>query len=195
MATISKATELSIDDALLQGNVFHDVKYSYIESEDDEKVYITEYVFPLAIIISQACDVSHMSDLQEQRVGKATKYMPTILMCPIYNRTQLKKIGHLSNFTKEGLIDEFIPDPSFYSSKHKEVADNDWHYRFHELTVEIKEKTVLNDAVIDFKHYFSIPASYLLKNRSNRIYSLDITYAEQITLKFCAFLSRVGFDN
>ncbi len=54
------------------------------------------------------------------------------------------------------------------------------------------ENVVLNDSIIDFKHYFSVPASYLVENRQNRVFRVDDLFAEQITLKFATYLSRVA---
>lgn len=62
MATKSKAFRSRSTDQICQGDIFKNVKYSYIDSEDGESVNIVEYEFPLALIISQACDVIAMED-------------------------------------------------------------------------------------------------------------------------------------
>ena len=46
MSTISKAKKSQLDDQICQGDIFRNVKYSYIESEDDEGVNVVEYEFP-----------------------------------------------------------------------------------------------------------------------------------------------------
>ena len=60
------------------------------------------------------------------------------------------------------------------------------------LGVFAKINTILDNALIDFKHYFTVPASYLMKNRNKRAFHLEDIYAEQITLKFATYLSRVA---
>ena len=51
MATKSKAFRSRSTDQICQGDIFKNVKYSYIDSEDGESVNIVEYEFPLALII------------------------------------------------------------------------------------------------------------------------------------------------
>jgi hypothetical protein len=65
MATDSKIILPKETDLLCQGDIFKDVKYSFIDHEDNEHVEIIEFTFPYAIIISQACDVISMSEMLE----------------------------------------------------------------------------------------------------------------------------------
>lgn len=190
MATTSKSRDIPAYKSICQGDIFKDVKYAYIDSEDDKTVNIIELEFPLAIVISQACDVTAMSELHEKKYGKITKFMPSILLCPIYDKAQLKEMKHLASITKDNIVGLEIEN--FFSSKDVEVASNDQHYRFHTLSVTMNEKLIIQDAVIDFKHCFSVPIKYLYNNKNNRIASLESIFAEQITLKFSSFLSRVA---
>ena len=95
MATKSKAYMSKLTDQLCQGDIFRNVKYSYIDSEDEDGANIVEYEFPLAIIISQACDVIAMEELILNKAGKPAKFMPSILMCPIYERNISKSGEHI----------------------------------------------------------------------------------------------------
>lgn len=83
MSTTSKAFKSQPTDKICQGDIFQNVRYSYIDSEDDESVNIVEFEFPMAIIISQACDVIAMEEVVNSKSGKPAKFMPAILMCPI----------------------------------------------------------------------------------------------------------------
>ena len=47
-------------------------------------------------------------------------------------------------------------------------------------------------AVIDFKHYFTVPMTYLIAHKKDRILHLDDLFAEQVTLKFSTYLARVA---
>ena len=119
--------------------------------------------------------------------------MPSILMCPIYDASIARKSEHLTKVFDTLSINK--PDGEsnvLLNSNEYKIVKNDWHYRYHALTVSIDSKVVLDNALIDFKHYFSIPASYLLNNRKDRLFSLDDLYSEQITLKFATYLSRVA---
>jgi hypothetical protein len=190
----STAIKLNQNDPIKQGDIFRNIKYSYIETENNKYVDIVEMDFSYAIIISQACDVVSMNELQKSKRGSYSKFMPSILMCPIYDLNKLKdKSAHLSevgsffsfDFDKDDGKDNIIKSDDIA------VSSNDWHYRFHLLKIEIDKSNMLDNAVIDFKHYFCVPMSYLLSSVSNRIMQLDNVFAEQITLKFATFLTRM----
>ena len=193
MATVSKAIKTTLSDSIMQGDIFKDVKYSYIDSEDESTVNIIEYEFPLSIVVSQSCDVIAMDSIISSRSGKPTKFMPSILLCPIYDFDTAKKADHLEeafhtlsiDFQKEGI----------FNSDEKKVISKDWHYRFHNLTVNLNDNDIISHSVIDFKHYFTVPMSYLIQNKGNRLCRIDDIYAEQITLKFATFLSRVAMPD
>lgn len=193
MATVSKAQIVASNINICQGDVFKNVRYAYIDSEDNDTVQVVEFVFPMAIIISQACDVNSMGEIIAEQGGKSTKFMPSILMCPIYDVDVAKKTEHLKQAFEELEIKKLDGKDDFLLYKDDiKVAGKDWHYRFHDLTVAIEKKSVLEKAVVDFKHYFTVPASYLMRNRENRLFHLEDLFAEQITLKFSTYLSRVA---
>ena len=190
MATTSKAFKSQFKDPICQGDIFQNVRYNYIESEDDGGVKIIEYEFPMAIIVSQACDVMGMEELVSSKTGKATKFMPSILMCPIYDHISAKSGQHIKDaFDKMSFRFE---NENTYQSDDYQVAQRDWHYRIHALEIKIEDNILLEKAIIDFKHYFTVPMSYLISNKNNRIFHLDDLFAEQITLKFATYLTRVA---
>ena len=138
MATKSKAFRSRSTDQICQGDIFKNVKYSYIDSEDGESVNIVEYEFPLALIISQACDVIAMEDLTVKKCGKPAKFMPSILMCPIYEQSAAKSGQHIKE-AFEQLALNFESENTYQGDDYK-VAKRDWHYRIHALTVNVDEK-------------------------------------------------------
>lgn len=193
MSTVSKAIKCSLEDDVCQGDVFKNVHFNYIESEDDEGVNIVEFVFPFAIVISQGCDVISMSKMEKNRRGKATKFMPAILMCPFYDETMARETSHLNEAFKELKIE--AEKEKLYNSKEYGIVQKDWHYRFHDLVIKQDNKTIVEKTLIDFKHYFTVPISYLMQHREDRLFRLDDIYAEQITLKFANYLSRVAMPD
>lgn len=190
MATISKAHISKQSDQICQGDIFRDVKYSYIDSEDDEGVNVVEYEFPLAIIISQACDVIAMEDIVQNKIGKPTKFMPSILMCPIYEDSAARSGEHIKDAFDQLSLN--FQSEKAYQKDDYHVALRDWHYRIHMLTVKANENIIIENAVIDFKHYFTVPITYLVTHISDRLLHLDDLFAEQITLKFSTYLARVA---
>ena len=190
MATTSKAFKSQHIDQICQGDIFQNVKYSYIDSEDDEGVNVVEYEFPMAIIVSQACDVIAMEEMVNNKSGKPAKFMPSVLLCPIYDKIASKTGAHIKEaFSQLDL--KVVEEPICFKDDLK-VADKDWHYRFHSLTVQVENEIILENAIIDFKHYFTVPISYLVKHKNDRLIHLDDLFAEQITLKFATYLSRVA---
>ena len=190
MSTKSKAFYSTLDSPICQGDIYKNVRYSYIETEDDESVSIVEFEFPYAIIISQACDVIAMEEIIQKNKGKATKFMPSVLMCPIYDKTLAKRGQHIEDvFTALSINME---DDSLYQKEDYKVAQRDWHYRFHALTICIDDETIMENTIVDFKHYISLPMHYLIKHKTDRLYHLDDLFAEQLTLKFATYLSRVA---
>lgn len=177
------------EDQISQGAIYKNVKYNYIESELDNSIHVIEYEFPLAIIVSQACDVISMEDLLLNKSGKSIKFMPSILMCPIYDKETAKNGSHLEEAFST--LKVTLQKDVLFTTKEYQVAEKNWHYRYHPFKVSVKDAIVLDNQVIDFKNYFSVPMSYLIDNRKNRLYQLEDLFAEQITLKFANFLTRV----
>jgi hypothetical protein len=194
MATISIAIKPNNESHICQGDVFKNVRFNYLDAEDNESADVVEYIFPMAIIISQACDVDAVSKMLKETTGKVKKFMPSILMCPIYDKEEAKGLTHLdSAFNELSIKKSGDKSEQLFSSKEYNVVEQDWHYRFHALTVgDKKGNIIMENAVIDFKHYFTVPPTYLYKNREQRIFHIDSLFAEQITLKFATYLSRVA---
>ena len=193
MATISKGIKNSIDDPISQGDIFKLVKYSYIDEDKENSVEVIEYEFPYAIVISQACDVISMNKMITENKGKVTKFMPSILMCPIYDKNFAKNGQHLVDAFRELQIAK--EDGALFSTREYNIVQKDWHYRFHDLTIKVDEEEVISNSLIDFKNYFTVPITYLYKNKEKRIIHLDDIFAEQITLKFATFLARVAMPD
>lgn len=190
MSTTSKAFKSQLTDQICQGDIFQNVRYNYIDSEDDEGVNVIEFEFPMAIIISQACDVIAMEDIVNNKSGRPAKFMPSILMCPIYDKSASKSGDHIKEAFS--LLSLNIVEEPIYFKDDLKTADKDWHYRFHSLTIETGAEKVLENAIVDFKHYFTVPISYLISHKKDRLLHLDDLFAEQITLKFSTYLARVA---
>lgn len=159
-------------------------------------IVFKNYLKNQLLINFEACDVIAMSDMVSNRSGKTTKFMPSILMCPIYDADIAKKMSHLDMAFKElDLIRMDDQKETLFNGEEFKVAKKDWHYRFHPLEVVIDGKNVMEKALIDFKHYFTVPATYLMEHRKERLFHLDDLFAEQITLKFATFLSRVAIPD
>ena len=107
-----------------------------------------------------------------------------------YDKNVAKAGDHLSDVFSELKL-SFNKEDVYHRDDYK-IAERDWHYRFHALELTLNGKSVLSNAIIDFKHYFSVPVSYLIKHKEDRTYHLDDLFSEQLTLKFATYLSRVA---
>ena len=190
MSTNSNAIIPKTDDPICQGDIYKNVRYNYVDNDDGDTVRIMELEFPYAVIISQACDVIAMEQMFANKSGKVTKYMPSVLLCPIYDKALAKSGEHIKDILAELSIQ--VDDETTYKTDDYKVAERDWHYRFHALTVSVGNEIVLQNDIIDFKHYFTLPMSYLVAHKKDRILHLNDLFAEQLTLKYCTFLSRVA---
>lgn len=191
MSSISKARKVEIDEGVNQGDVFKNVKYSFIDSEDDTSVEIIEYTFPYAVVVSQSCDVAYMDEFESGKHSLPVKYMPSILLCPIYSKESIAHGHHLKEIYEE--INRTLDSGSAYYNKDDiSTTKKDQHVRFHALKVDVNNKTLLDNMVIDFKHIFSVPMKHLRNNRDKRICSIEDIYIDQIVNKMAAYISRIG---
>ena len=126
----------------------------------------------------------------QNRSGKPAKFMPSILMCPIYEHNSAKSGQHIKDAFAQLLLN-YESENTYYGDDYK-IAKRDWHYRIHALTVKTNDDAVIENAIIDFKHYFTVPITYLISHKNNRILHLDDLFAEQVTLKFSTYLARVA---
>ena len=198
MISTSKASITQKEEGVNQGDIFRNVKYAFVDDEDEESVEILEYIFPYAIVISQSCDVAFMNDFLEADNKKPVKFMPSILMCPIYPKDVIVHGEHLKEVFEDMNIALEKGSP-YYNKDDVKVTEKDQHVRFHGLKVVVQvdgnAKTLIDNAVIDFKHVFSVPMKYLRKSRSNRICTLGDIYVDQIVNKFSAYLARIGLPD
>ncbi len=186
---ISKLTE---SDLVCQGDVFQSVKYYFSIKEDNDGVDIIELTFPFVVVLSQACDTYFMSDLVNKSTSSQPssnkKFMYSYLVAPIYNLESLKS----GDFFVSDLPINMRKEPQF-NSKEKEIAASDMHYRYYLF----KSSSIYdnNEAVIDFKHYFTLNAIDLMAQRVNRVGNFDREHTLKIVNKFAAFLTRVGITD
>ena len=189
MATVCKTIQANVSDSILQGDIFKNVSYIYKTSESSEYIDITEFEFPYIIVLSQACDISAMSKMLDEG-GKTLKFMPSVLVAPIYDKETLKTGDALSEIINA--VDFSMTKENLFSSKEFDIIKNDDHSRFHVLNLENKDLIEFGSPIIDFKHYFTVSPEYLHSIRDRRVCHLEQLFCEQITLRFANHLSRVA---
>ena len=190
MGTICKTFEANATEPVYQGDIFREVSYIYKTTETDDYVDITEFVFPYAIVLSQSCDISAMSNMISSGDGKTLKFMPSVLMAPIYDKESLKSGDLLDDVIKN--VEFKMEKESTFNSQAFNIIKNDDHLRFHVLTLDNAERIQFATPMIDFKHYFTVSPEYLQSIRKRRVCHLEQLFCEQITLRFSQHLSRVA---
>ncbi len=90
-----------------------------------------------------------------------------------------------------------FPQTCLYTNEDKKVAEKDQHVRYHALKViDRNGENIMNDAVVDLKHVFTVPIKQLQAMRENkRLCSLDDLYANQIAVKLYAYMARIGLPD
>lgn len=61
--------------------------------------------------------------------------------------------------------------------------------RYHYLKFKEDDKPEL---IVDFKHFFTVNRDFLYKQLNKRLYSLDDLFRENLSLRFCNYVSRIG---
>lgn len=194
MVSTSKAKIVPQDEGVNQGDIFKDVKYSFIDSEDNDSIDVIEYTFPYAVVVSQSCDVAFMDEFESGENSLPVKYMPSILLCPIYSKELIAHGEHLKEIY-EDINRTLIAGSPYYNKDDIKTTEKDQHVRFHALKVVANNRTLLDNMVIDFKHIFSVPMKYLRNNRDKRMCSIEDIYIDQIVNKMAAYLSRIGLPD
>lgn len=185
----------NIEDHISQGDVFKNVRYIVFDSEDIKTMNFMEYEFPLSIVISQSCDVEYMYQLMEKEVSSPLKYMPSILLCPIYYASSLKNSEHLKEVFNKLNIELSSKNSGYYTKDDKKISDKNQHTRFLSMNIIKDDKMFLSDMVIDFKHVFSVSMKYLLNCKSNRLCTLDALDVDLIVNKFSSYVARIGLPD
>ncbi|OIR17276.1 hypothetical protein GALL_22970 [mine drainage metagenome] len=183
-------TESCGDTQIHQCDLFRKVPFYERYKEDRGSFVLTILEFPLAIILTQECDLeqnaSERSGSKSLVDGKTMhdKFLVSLLCAPLYNAEHLFSGNHLS----------FLEISSNKkSSEQKNYIKQNREPRYH--YVEFDERSQIVPSVIDFKHYFSVSLEYLEDNMANRVCSIKPIFRESISQRFSNYLSRIGLPN
>lgn len=169
-------------DRLRQGDVIAQVPQFESYEEVSGNIQIQCIRFPLAIVLTQDCDLEGEHNLQTE--NNQNKALISVLVAPIYNADDLKGGEHLSDDTLNMQMRAF-------GRKDWNPLTQNRDPRYHYLQFDPLLR--IQDGVIDFKHYFSVGANMLRDIKKDQfVCSIDILYREQISQRFAAFLSRIG---
>jgi hypothetical protein len=155
----------------------------YVEEKAGD-IEVSRIVFPLAIVLTQDCDLEqdHRFRMDDRQIQD--KRLISVLMAPVYNVEHVYQGVHLTDI---GIVMEKI-------SKAKtpgEYLRNNDRPRYHYL--EFEQGVPIVPSVIDFKHYFSVNVEDLLRVRPLAyVCSVATIFREGIAQRFASYLARVG---
>lgn len=185
MANLVKVEKTPLD-RLAQGDILRDVEHIEYVSVKDGVVEVSKINFPLAVVLTQDCDLAQDETFRRPAEAKPTqdKYLLSVLLAPLYNVEQVFRGEHLSDL---GLSMATI-------NKNRTPGENlkrNETPRFHYL--EFPEGIQVVPSVIDFKHYFSCNVAYMRQHKASHfVCQLSELYREDVSQRFSSFLSRIG---
>ncbi len=162
------------DVKVLQGDIFRSVIFTEDVFKDDRAglLYVPQILFPYVVVLTQACDLDNATTLL------------SVLVAPLYNSEHVFAGEHLSKCN--------IPSSQIKKkgTKGQQIIKNNVP-RYHHL--EFPEGVQLPEAIIDFRHYFSVNLEYLRSIRDAQLaWTVPPLWREHIAQRFAAFLSRIG---
>jgi hypothetical protein len=107
------------ESRLRQGDILRDVFWLERVSEISGVIEVSRIIFPLAIVLTQDCDLEQ--DHRFRREAKATqdKWLMSVLMAPVYNVEHVYLGEHLSELDiKMEFADDVPAPPSVIDFKH-----------------------------------------------------------------------------
>ncbi len=175
-----------------QCDLFKNVEFLEFVQEDGDVITVSKIVFPLAIVLTQACDLQQDYNARkrnfELNTGNQDKFLISVIVAPVYNFEDLRLGNHLEQL---GLTMQVMGSRT--KSPCECIIKNE-NKRYHYLS--FPDDIEIVDSVIDFKHYFTVTVNYLNKIYNEQyICSIDSLYREQISQRFSNFLARIGLPD
>jgi len=164
-----------------QGDIFRDYELPtwFI---DGGKTTVSQLKLPYVVVLTQECDLSEDFKNHNKKAEKQDAYLQSILVCPAYQAELLREGKHLLGLS---LIMER------HNSERWNLIINNRNHRYHYL--EANPEYQIPPAVLDFKHYYTIPRNYLYNTfRDHYIGTINELFREALSQRFAFYLSRIG---
>ena len=172
-----------------QCDIYRDIEFIEYVKEDGDSIEVSKIVFPLAIVLTQACDLQQdhnaRKKIEVENKGNQDKFLISVIVAPIYNFEEFRMGTHLDQL---GLMMD--PKGRRDRSTCSNIIKNE-NKRYHYLS--FAEDVEIVESVVDFKHYFTVTVNYLNAIREEKyVCSIDSLYRELLLQRFSNFLSRIG---
>lgn len=192
MAEVITKTYMETNNIVNQCDIFRDIEFIEYVKEEDYIIEVSKIVFPLAIVLTQACDLKQDYDarkrINETQSGNHDKFLMSVIVAPIYNFEDFRQGVHLNQL---GL--EMTAQGKRTKSQCDNIIKNE-NKRYHYL--KFSDEVEIVESVIDFKHYFTVNVNYLnIIYEKSYVCSIDSLYRELISQRFSNFLARIGLPD
>lgn len=175
------------ESRLCQGDILRDVNWVEYVAEGEGLIEVARVVFPLAIVLTQDCDLEQDHRFRSKSRSTQDKWLISVLMAPLYNVEHVYQGEHLSEL---GIRMERVPRTGNAGN----FLRNNERPRYHYL--EFDDDVPIVPSVIDFKHYFSATVTYLMGLKPTaHLCSVAPLFREDIAQRFAAYLARVGLPD
>lgn len=173
---------------LCQGDILRDVAYVEKATEYDGVVEVHKILFPLAIVLTQDCDLAQDDIFRNAAHQTQDKWLISVLLAPIYNAEHVFAGQHLFEI---GIASQPIKRNRTDGQRLIQNRNPRYHY------LEFPSEVEIVPSVVDFKHYFACSVTYLVdvKKSGGCVCRVSELYREDISQRFSAFLSRIGLPS
>lgn len=180
------------NSAVNQCDIYRNVEFVEYVKEEGNAIEVSKIVFPLVMVLSQACDLQQDYNARKKAVegseSNQDKFLISVIVAPLYNFEEFRQGTHLDQL---GL--KMNAKGSRSKSTCTSIIKNE-NKRYHYL--QFPEDCELVECVMDFKHYFTVTINYLIRiSDDSYVCSIDSLYRELILQRFSNFLSRIGLPD
>jgi hypothetical protein len=173
-----------MDSRAVQGDVLRDIEMIEKVYEVDGDIEISKIVFPLALVLTQDCDLEQEDKIWRKEASNHDKQLFSVLLAPVYNAEHVFAGEHLS------FLERIVPGIKASSTKGMMLKQNEiprYHY------IEFPTEVQIVPSVLDFKHYFSANSEHIRSVRTTSLVcTLNPLFRENVSARFANYLSRIG---
>ncbi|MBF0362763.1 MAG: hypothetical protein HQK49_17220 [Oligoflexia bacterium] len=198
MAELHSISLMNPPGRLSQGDIFREVEVIEQVLEQDGIIEVKKIVFPLAIVVSQDCDLlQHYRGIKKNTDSGESyptssklndKYLFSALLVPLFNAEYVKQGTYLDELERSSVT--FNNKKNESTTAWKKILQNEtprYHY------FEFPQTTPIVPQVADFKHFFTVNINYLTQKRQElKICTIDVPFREQVSHRFYTYLARIG---
>lgn len=175
---ISARVPKKTPERISQGDIFSNIEIIEKIEVKGNKLIVNKISFPYVVCLNQECDLEN--DFKETQ--NRDRKLLHLAIAPAFNFEQ-----YLSG-THWGCIYEQNQGGKRKDTAIKAIMDNQ-NPRYHYLKFPEKDKPEL---IVDFKHFFTINRDSLYEQLNKRLFSLDYLFRENLSQRFCNYVSRIG---